>query len=282
MRATLIIAHVGGRGGCVLKVRDDAPMRIAVTGKGGAGKSVFSGTLARFLARSGERVLALDSDPMPGLSLSLGMGALPDPLLQDAAARDENGRWRLVRGIGPATAVRRYARRGPDGVYLLQFGKATEKGLSEIMPSVNAFYQLVHKLARSSSLAEWSVVGDLPAGPRQAAFNWAPYARAVVVVVEPTWKSVLTARRIARIVRESGRSRVLVVANKVAAPDEVAELEARVQHPLFAVIPADPAIGAADRAGAALIDHASSSPALDAIREVADRLRHEDESEGAA
>ena len=49
-------------------------MRIAVVGKGGAGKSVIAGTTARLLARQGRRVLALDSDLLPGLSISLGSG----------------------------------------------------------------------------------------------------------------------------------------------------------------------------------------------------------------
>ena len=53
-------------------------MRIAVVGKGGAGKSVIAGTSARLLARQGRRVLALDSDLLPGLSISLGSG--PDPV----------------------------------------------------------------------------------------------------------------------------------------------------------------------------------------------------------
>jgi CO dehydrogenase nickel-insertion accessory protein CooC1 len=53
-------------------------VRIAVVGKGGAGKSVIAGTMARLVARKGTPVLALDSDLFPGLSLSLGSG--PDPI----------------------------------------------------------------------------------------------------------------------------------------------------------------------------------------------------------
>lgn len=77
-------------------------MWVAVAGKGGAGKSVVAGTLARILAREGERVLALDSDMMPGLALNLGAEEPALPPLLEAAEKDENGRWRLKRGIGPA------------------------------------------------------------------------------------------------------------------------------------------------------------------------------------
>ena len=48
-------------------------LRVALVGKGGAGKSVIAGTLARILARRGHRVLALDVDTLPGLALSLGL-----------------------------------------------------------------------------------------------------------------------------------------------------------------------------------------------------------------
>ena len=48
-----------------------------MVGKGGAGKSVIAGTIARVLARDGTHVLALDSDLLPGLSISMGAG--PDP-----------------------------------------------------------------------------------------------------------------------------------------------------------------------------------------------------------
>lgn len=80
-------------------------MRLAVVGKGGAGKSVITGTLARLLARRGCRVLALDSDMQPGLALTLGAHVPPDPPLLDAVEKDENGRWRLKQGsdrLGPS------------------------------------------------------------------------------------------------------------------------------------------------------------------------------------
>ena len=114
-------------------------MRIAVVGKGGAGKSVLAGTAARVLARRGRRVLALDSDLMPGLTLSLGVEAPATPPLVEAAMRDEDGRWRLKPGIGAVRAVQRYALEGPDGVRVLQSGKVNAEGMPPIMASVQAF-----------------------------------------------------------------------------------------------------------------------------------------------
>lgn len=49
-------------------------MKIAVVGKGGSGKTTTSAVLARALARSGQRVVALDCDTNPNLGISLGVG----------------------------------------------------------------------------------------------------------------------------------------------------------------------------------------------------------------
>ncbi|MGI8407378.1 MAG: AAA family ATPase, partial [Actinomycetota bacterium] len=113
-------------------------MRIAVVGKGGSGKSVVAGTIARVLARRGHRVLALDSDPIPGMAISLGLGPLTDAMLVEASEKNEQGRWKLKKGVGAARAVQRYSVIGPDGVRLLQFGKAGAEGLEHVMGSVNA------------------------------------------------------------------------------------------------------------------------------------------------
>lgn len=151
-----------------------APLRIAVAGKGGAGKSVIAGTLARLLAQQGHTVLALDSDLMPGLDISLGARSPAEPPLNAAAERDEHGRWRVRRGVGAFRAVKRYATPAPDGVVLLRCGKVAREGRGPIMGALNAFYKVIHGLRHSSALAHWTVVGDLPAGPRQTAFDWAP------------------------------------------------------------------------------------------------------------
>ncbi len=250
-------------------------MRVAVVGKGGAGKSVVAGTMARLLARRERPVLALDSDLMPGLELSLGAQTPTEPPLIEAAERGEDGRWHLKRGIGPVRAVRRFSTMAPDGVRLLQCGKLTAEGMPPIMGAVRAYYEVIHRLPRAKGLSDWALVGDLPAGPRQTAFDWAPYAETFMLVVEPTWQSALTARRIAKIARARGQARVLVLANKVEGERDVRRLEQLVGDPVYASVPADPAVAESDRAGTALIDEVAASPALEAIEGVVDRLATE-------
>lgn len=225
-------------------------------------------------ARQGHRVAAIDSDPMPGLAISLGLGPRADAMLADAVEKDSSGRWRLKRGVGPATAITRYSSVAPDGVRLLQFGKATTGGLQPVMGSLNGLYQAVHRLAKTNVLRHWTVIGDLPAGPRQTAFDWAPYADALVVVVEPTWASVLTAKRIVRIARSRENSvEVLIAANKVTRDGDVELIQGRTGERIFEIFPLDPAVAAAERAGGAPMDHAPSCPYVRAVEAFAGRLK---------
>jgi len=234
-----------------------------VVGKGGAGKSVISGTMARVLAREGNRVLALDSDLLPGLSLSLGAGPdPPQPPLGEAAEKDEDGRWRLKKGIGPVRAVRRYATDAPDGIRLLQCGKTPPEGLQPIMGAVNAFYRVVHRLEHARTFDDWALIGDLPAGPRQVAFGWAPYADTFVAVVQPSAQSALAARRVVRVARMREGARAVFVANRVTGPADVRHVETLVGESVLAAVPADDGVARAERLGIAPLDHAPASPAV--------------------
>ena len=248
-------------------------LHLSVVGKGGAGKSVISATLARLLARAGHDVLALDSDMMPGLSLSLGADVPAEPPLNAAAEKDENGRWRLRKGIGPVRAVRGYSIEAPDGVRLLQAGKSGPEGLAPIMGAIHAFHTVIHRIRRARSLDQWAIVGDLSAGPRQTAYDWAPYADRLVLVAEPTWQSILTARRIARIARtRSAGVELLLVVNKVTAPADVRRVEGALELPAVAAVPLDEDVRAAERQGIALLDHSPSSPSVAAIERLVAHL----------
>lgn len=250
--------------------------RLAVVGKGGAGKSVIAGTLARCIARRGRRVLALDSDTLPGLAFTLGADAPPVPPLNTAAERGEDRRWRFVSGVGPVRAVQRYATDAPDGVRLLQLGKTGREGLAPFMAATNAFFMTVHGLDRARSLRDWAIIGDLPAGPRQIAFGWAPYARRLLLVVEPTWQSMMTARRVGRIARVRDPDIDLwLLVNKATGPADARRVGDYLDLPVRATVPADEAVREAERAGTALIDHAPSCPTVAVVEDLAEQLEGE-------
>ena len=252
-------------------VTGERPLRVAVVGKGGAGKSVIAGTMARVLARRGHRVLALDDDRMPGLALSLGTRSPPTPPLVEAVEEAGSGCWRFRKGFGPVRAIQRCSTLAPDGVRVLEVGDDPLGGGKPMTPSIQAFYQVIHGLPEARALCAWTVVGDHPAGPRQLAQDWAPYADTLLVVVEPTWQSALTGRRLAALARERGVA-ALPVASKVTGPADARRVEDLVGQPVAASIPDDEAVAAADRLGVALIDHAPSCAAARAIADLVEGL----------
>ena len=92
-------------------------MKIVVAGKGGAGKTTISGTLARLLARDGEDVLALDADANPMLGVSLGVGMERTDLLvgvRQAVDEGEAEHQPTVAGMVDA-----FGTDAPDGVRLV-------------------------------------------------------------------------------------------------------------------------------------------------------------------
>jgi len=248
-------------------------VRLAVAGKGGSGKSVIAGTLARVLARRGHRVLALDSDTVPGLAFSLGVRAPDVPPLLAAAERGPDKRWRFAPGVGPVRAVQRFATPAPDGVLLLQIGKTTKEGQAPVTSATQAFHMTIHGLDRARTFDDWVLLGDLSAGPRQPAFDWAPYARHLLLVVEPTFQGMMTARRVHRITAEA-RPEVAfsLVVSKVREPDDAQRVSAFLGLPVLAAVPVDDAVRVSERRGVALIDHVSDSPGLRAIERLADSL----------
>ncbi len=100
-------------------------MRVAVSGKGGAGKTTISATLARLLAREGIHVTAIDGDPNPNLGVALGLSAeqlarlqrVPSDVLSEHEDADGSYHVDLVKQL--PEIEHDYAVTGPDGVTVL-------------------------------------------------------------------------------------------------------------------------------------------------------------------
>lgn len=256
-------------------------VRVAFVGKGGAGKSAIAGTFCRLLARaSGRGVVAIDSDPLPGLAVSLGVRSddamLPADLVEKVGV-DPDSTWQLRTGLTVLDAVEQYAVEGPDGVRFLQFGKLRGH-VRAAGPSQQAFRVIVRELTET----DLHLVGDLPGGTRQAFFGWAGFAEAIVVVAEATPSSMLSARRLARLAGTAGTAGnadggplVVAVANKTVGPDDAVRLGRFSGLRVIGAVPHDPSVGAAERTGTSLLDAAPASPAVAAIGSLVEALVRE-------
>lgn len=250
-------------------------MRIAFIGKGGAGKSVVAGTFCRLLARTSERdVVAIDSDPLPGLAFSLGVESSDTPLpfeLIEQLGEGPDSTWALRNGTTALEAVGQHAVVGPDGVRMLQFGK-----LRGHVRTIASSQQVFRVIVRGLADTDVHLVGDLPGGTRQAFFGWGGFADVLVVVAEATPSSMLSARRLARLAEmDDGTQVVVAVANKMIGPDDVERLEQFSGLRVVGGVPRDAAVGAAERAGVPLLDMAPASPVVEAVASLVDTLSRE-------
>ena len=120
------------------------------------------------------------------------------------------------------------------------------------------------------------VVADMEAGLEH--LSWAGgtlrYVDVLLIVAEPQSKVLLTATRADRLATQLGIERVAFVGNR-ARPGEEPRLQAfadSLGRELLVVVPEDPAVAAADRAGECPLDSAPDSPAVQAIARLADDL----------
>lgn len=240
-------------------------LRLAIVGKGGAGKSLIAGTLARLLARRGRPVLAADFDTNPGLAYSLGVPPGDGALADEAVAEDAGASygWGLRAGLDPAEVVERHAVNGPDGVRLLTLGKIAQVDKEASKRTVVALRELIAAVGEP----DWDVIGDLEAGPTTPFERYHAFADQALVVVTPQWVSAMTARRLLSTLDDVES---LVVANRFGdGPDHPG------LSPVMA-IPLDPAVADAERRGLAPLDACPDSPTVAAIARLADTLTHQE------
>lgn len=247
-------------------------VRIAFVGKGGSGKSSLAGLVCRALAERGERVTAVDADSVPGLAQVLGLDVGDAWFLTDAAARKKEGPgWDVT--IAAAEALDRYAVEGPGGTRFLQMGNIGSTALDEAqLAGFAAFARLVPDFDEPDG---WLVL-DTFGGTLHAAAGWTGATGAVLMVVEPFAKSVVTAARLAALTDGQPGTRVLAIGNKVSSQEQrewlVREL-GKFGISLWAEIPNDPAVAEAERNSVPLVDLPAGSPSLTAVAAMVDRLR---------
>ena len=237
-------------------------MRLAFVGKGGAGKSTVAGTVCRQLARKGIPVLALDADTMPGLAFALGGPFTEARLPAGLASREDGKGWQTKRGLRPSRLVDRYARCGPDAVRYLELGKLPGR----VEPSVSVAFRYVLERFRRPG---WAVVADLAAGTRQAMFGWTGPEARVIVVVDPSTASIMTARRLLALSTH-------LVANRVRDGHDLERIQAAVPRPLLAAIPYDESLIEAGQGRQAPVDAVPEAPAVRAIAKLTARLGEEE------
>jgi CO dehydrogenase maturation factor len=251
-------------------------VKLAVVGKGGVGKTLISGTLARLLARDGYKVLAIDVDPSMNLAYSIGVpadvAAKIVPLSEDhdlieertgARPGSSGGVFSLTPTVFDIAA--KYGTPGPDGTQLLVMGTVRSGGSGCMCPTNALAKALMRHLLVSVKEA---VVMDMEAGLEHLGRGTVRGVDAMLCVVEPRMQSIETAKRIKDLSMHLGVKTVLVVANKIKRDEDLTLIERALAGSglqIIASIPYDELMEHADMSRVAPIDYAPDSPAVKAV-----------------
>jgi len=238
-------------------------MKIAVAGKGGAGKTTVSGTVARALARAGHEVLALDADANPMLGVSLGVGPEKTELLLGVRQGLETGEVEhepTIEGM-----VDRFGADAPDGVRLVVASR-----IDNDSPGCQCCGVSPDQLLRELEDGHRTVICDLEAGLGTIVRLEPGNADVVLVVANPSAKALEVARRAVEIAAD--KTEVIVLANRVRDDSDLEAIRAVIPDHEVMVIPEDATIASADRDGVAPIDLDPYSPGVTALVALADRL----------
>ncbi len=247
-------------------------MKIAISGKGGVGKTTLTALLAQAYADAGRDVLAVDADPAPCLAGALGFPPELRAKLHPISEMDELIEERTGAKPGTTGGFFTLNPRVDDlperfsvthrGVRLLEMGAVDVGGSGCICPESAMLKTLfTHLLFRKDDV----LLLDMYAGVEHLGRATVDFVDALVVVVEPTRRSLGTAAQIKKLAADIGLTRLWLVGNKVRDEQEAAFLHAETPGiPVLSILPADLAVQEADRLGIAVYDH------VPALRRAAD------------
>ena len=239
-------------------------VKLAITGKGGVGKTTLSALLAHVFADRGQRVLAIDADPATGLAAACGVPPeeaeaivpvveMEDLIYERTGARkgEIGGFFKLnprVDDIPDRFALSR------DGIRILTMGTVKSGGTGCLCPENALLRSLVtHLLLRRDEV----LILDMEAGVEHLGRGTASAVDALIVVVEPGRRSIQTAHAIRSLAEDLAIERLYLVGNKVTSDADKEFIAGLLpEFEVLGHLPIDPKAVESDRLGRAVFEMA--------------------------
>ena len=254
-------------------------MKVAVSGKGGVGKTLIAGGLASGFAARGLKTMAIDADSSPNLALTLGLPTEESrkivpisenkELVDSKTSTGYSGVYRLHFTVDDI--IRDYAISTPLNVNLIVMGtvKAMEAGCM-CAPNSVIRAMLRHLIVERDE----AVVLDLEAGVEHIGRGTARQVDALLIVVDSNLKSLEIAKHIYDLASRAGMQHLYLVGNRVmnkTQEEAISRFALENEMPLLALVPFDTKITEADMLGETPLKHKDIS-AVQAIDDICETL----------
>ncbi len=244
-------------------------MKLAVSGKGGVGKTTFSALLIRTLSDMGKKVLAIDADPDANLAAALGIegseritpiAEMKEMIFERTGAQPGT--------IGGFFSLNPQVDDLPDNIKLMRLGSVKKGGSGCLCPESTLLKALVRHIVLARDEV---VVMDMEAGIEHLGRATAKAVDKLIVVVEPGRRSIDTAEHIRKLASEINLNRIWIVGNKIRSPkDEAFIRENLADFDILGFLPYADALIEADLQGHSPYD--VDSPAKQIVRTMLARL----------
>ncbi|MGO9614532.1 MAG: AAA family ATPase [Dissulfurispiraceae bacterium] len=253
-------------------------MKVAITGKGGVGKTTLSAVLCYLFTSDGKRVIAVDADPDANLAQALGVkmadieGIRPIADMGDLIEERTGAKPGTVGGMFKINPKVDDIPEGfgyrIDGITLLVMGKSRLAASGCYCPESALLRRLLKHLVLERDEV---VIVDMEAGIEHLTRGTAEAVDAFIVVVEPGQRSIQTAHTVKEMAKDLGVRHVFVVANKVRNDDDLAFLKANIKDmELLGAISFNQSVMDADISGAS--PYAQAAEVVDQIRAIKEKL----------
>ena len=253
-------------------ITPETPMKIAISGKGGVGKTLLASLLAKIFSESGYSVLAIDADPDANLAANLGFPN-PDAItpiselneLIEERVGAKPGQSGTFFKLNPRVddLPEKYAAKF-NGIRLMVMGRIKRGGTGCYCAEGTLLQALLaHLLLQRDEV----VILDMEAGIEHLTRGTAKAVDKLIVVVEPGRRSIETAQRIFGLAQDLNLQKVAVVGNKIQNPSQKEFIVKSLPNAEFlGFLPYDEAIVNADLANRSILD--SSEPVLDEVKKI--------------
>jgi CO dehydrogenase maturation factor len=247
-------------------------MKLAVSGKGGVGKTLLSASLARAFADSGYSVIAIDADPDANLAATLGfphpeqitpISEMKELIQERTGARP--GQAAPYFTINPRVddIPDKYAHR-LDGIRLMRMGDVKGGGGGCYCPESALLKTLMaHLLVARNEV----VILDMEAGIEHLGRGTAGEVDRLIVVVEPGRRSLETALSIKKLAADIGLKNLAAVGNKIRNDSDIEFLKSALpDFEFLGFIPYDQAVVDADLANRPVLT--ASPKVISAVKDI--------------